>query len=111
MRSKFVLFLSTLVVGIFLVAAVPVVANACSETGGECQPGDAADKGDTPDMCISEDDPANDFCVAEDDPADDDGCGEPGEIRDISDYDASCDQSWLDWYNNPPPLIEIGLEG
>ena len=36
MRNKFVLFLSTLVVGIFLVAAVPALANACSEEGGQC---------------------------------------------------------------------------
>ena len=35
-RTKFIVFLSMLVFGIFLVAAVPVVADACSEEDGPC---------------------------------------------------------------------------
>ena len=101
MRNKFVLFLSTLLVAIFLVAAVPAVASACSEEGGTCEPVDDMCYADEP-MSYADDEACDeDSDEAEKEPADQEPTdNEPAEQEPAEESGPS-----VDWHERDEQLM------
>ncbi len=91
-RNKFMVFLSTLVGVIFLVAAAPAVADACSIDGGSCEPVELDPSG----QCVEEEaDPEEENGTCEEVPSFKRPTTRPVEVEPVYPPSMTCAESRL----------------